>query len=368
MICTEQRLVCSEEHEHTTDCYETVVSYICGLTESEGAHIHEADCFETQRVLICDILEGESSEPAGQNAHVHTDDCYEKVLICQLEEHEHSLACYSNPEADLESTDLWERSISGVELTGVWADDVVSVAQTQLGYEESTQNYIVTEDGEMKGITRYGQWYGDAYGDWCAMFVSFCLNYAEIPNTALPYESSCIRWIEQLIQPEWNCYRDANTYTPVKGDIIFFDMDQDTISDHVGIVARVPDETGEIYDLTVIEGNSSNRVQYVSYETDDPRIIGFGKLPINPEQESSFSLTAAADNGVLVHLSGPESSLPFPAEEIHVTVEVIVNETAAALVDAAVADTELENGQLYLLDVRLWHDAELIEKLKEKIK
>ncbi len=71
-----------EEHEHTTDCYETVVSYICGLTESEGAHIHEADCFETQRVLICDIPEGESSESAGQNAHVHTDDCYEKVLIC----------------------------------------------------------------------------------------------------------------------------------------------------------------------------------------------------------------------------------------------------------------------------------------------
>ena len=368
-IETEQQLVCSEEHEHTTDCYETVVSYICGLTESEGAHIHEADCFETQRVLICDIPEGESSESAGQEAHVHTDDCYEKVLICQLEEHEHSLACYSNPEADLESADLWKRSVSGVELTGIWADDIVSIAQTQLGCEESTQNYIVTEDGEMKGITRYGQWYGDAYGDWCAMFVSFCLNYAEIPDTAFPYESSCERWIEQLSRPEWDCYLYANTYTPVKGDIIFFDMNQDTISDHVGIVARVPDEAGETLELTVIEGNSSNRVQYVSYETDDPRIVGFGKLPANPEQaetgepeqEPSFSMTAAADNGVLVHLSGPKSSLPFPAEEISVTVEVIVNETAAALVDAAVADTELQNGQLYLLDVRLWHDDEEIE-------
>ena len=174
---TEQRLVCSEEHEHTTDCYETVVSYICGLAESEGAHLHGPECFETQQVLICDIPEGESSESAGQEAHVHTDDCYERVLICQLEEHEHSLACYSNPEADLESAGLWERSVSGVELTGIWADDIVSIAQTQLGYEESIQNYIVTEDGEMKGITRYGQWYGDAYGDWCAMFVSFCMNY-----------------------------------------------------------------------------------------------------------------------------------------------------------------------------------------------
>lgn len=367
-IETEQRLACSEEHEHTTDCYETVVSYICGLTESEGAHIHEADCFETQRVLICDIPEGESSESAGQNAHVHTDDCYEKVLICQLEEHEHSLACYSNPEADLESADLWERSVSGVELTGIWADDIVSIAQTQLGYEESTQNYIVTEDGEMKGITRYGQWYGDAYGDWCAMFVSFCLNYAQIPETAMPYEASCERWMEQLSRPELDRYEAADTYTPTKGDLIFFDWDDDGVSDHVGIVAELP-EDAESGELKALEGNSSDCVRYVTYEMDDPRILGYGRLPENPEpvsaeeaqSEPGFVLTAAADNGTLVRLSGPESSLPFPAEEISVTVEAVVNENAAALVDAAVADTELENGQLYLFDVRLWHDGQEIE-------
>lgn len=199
-IDTEQQLVCSEDHEHTTDCYETVVSYICGMTEGDGAHLHGPECFETQQVLICDIPEGESSESAGQEAHVHTDDCYEKVLICQLEEHEHSLACYSNPEADLESAGLWERSVSGVELTGIWADDIVSIAQTQLGYEESIQNYIVTEDGEMKGITRYGQWYGDPYGDWSGMFASFCLNYAQIPASAVPRGEYCQDWISAAVR------------------------------------------------------------------------------------------------------------------------------------------------------------------------
>ncbi len=109
------------------------------------------------------------------------------------------------------------------------------------------------------------------------------------------------------------------------GHIDFVDMDQDTISDYVGSVARVSDEVED------------------------------------PQPESSFSLTADADKEVLVHLSGPESSLPFPPGEISVTAEVIVNENAAALVDAAVADTELESGQLYLLDVRLWHDGEEIE-------
>ena len=63
------------------------------------------DCYE--RVLICGQ---EQAEPA---EHVHTDDCYRTgwVLVCGQEEHQHSLACYSDPEADLESPAVWERTI-----------------------------------------------------------------------------------------------------------------------------------------------------------------------------------------------------------------------------------------------------------------
>ena len=104
----------------------------CGCEE----HQHGDACYE--ETLIC----GES-----ENEHVHTEECYKKTLVCQLEEHEHSLACYANPNADVESASVWEQSVSGAELTGIWADDVLAVAQTQLGYEESIQNYIVTEDG-----------------------------------------------------------------------------------------------------------------------------------------------------------------------------------------------------------------------------
>lgn len=290
---TEQRLVCSEEHEHTTDCYETVVSYICGLAESEGAHLHGPECFETQQVLICDIPKGESSEPAGQNAHAHTDDCYEKVLICQLEEHEHSLACYSNPEADLESAGLWERSVSGVELTGIWADDIVSIAQTQLGYEESIQNYIVTEDGEVKGITRYGQWYGDPYGDWSGMFASFCLNYAQIPASAVPRGEYCQDWISAL--SDCGLYRAAGSCSPLRGDIVFLDQDYDGCAERAGFVSAVSD-TGT---LTVIEGDYNDAVAQISFRADAAEIIGYGLLAEHTDELSADTDAVAADDSIM---------------------------------------------------------------------
>lgn len=292
-IDTEQQLVCSEDHEHTTDCYETVVSYICGMTEGDGAHLHGPECFETQQVLICDIPEGESSESAGQEAHVHTDDCYEKVLICQLEEHEHSLACYSNPEADLESAGLWERSVSGVELTGIWADDIVSIAQTQLGYEESIQNYIVTEDGEMKGITRYGQWYGDPYGDWSGMFASFCLNYAQIPASAVPRGEYCQDWISAL--SDCGLYRAAGSCSPLRGDIVFLDQDYDGCAELAGFVSAVSD-TGT---LTVIEGDYNDAVAQISFRADAAEIIGYGLLAEHTDELSADTDAVAADDSIM---------------------------------------------------------------------
>ncbi len=292
-IDTEQQLVCSEDHEHTTDCYETVVSYICGMTEGDGAHLHGPECFETQQVLICDIPEGESSESAGQEAHVHTDDCYEKVLICQLEEHEHSLACYSNPEADLESAGLWERSVSGVELTGILADDIVSIAQTQLGYEESIQNYIVTEDGEMKGITRYGQWYGDPYGDWSGMFASFCLNYAQIPASAVPRGEYCQDWISAL--SDCGLYRAAGSCSPLRGDIVFLDQDYDGCAELAGFVSAVSD-TGT---LTVIEGDYNDAVAQISFRADAAEIIGYGLLAEHTDELSADTDAMAADDSIM---------------------------------------------------------------------
>lgn len=271
MICGKEE---SEGHIHTDSCYETRVTYVCGKEESEG-HTHTDACYETKKVLTCG--QEETSGQTSSNTHVHTDACYKKVLTCEKEEHTHTLICYSNPNADVETAEIWERTIP-TELSGIWADDVLAVAKSQLGYRESTDNYIVEEDGTtMKGYTRYGAWYGDSYGDWCAMFVSFCLNYAEVPRNEVPIDCNCQNWIQTL--SDRGMYFDASSdYQPEPGDLIFFSIKKNGTSDHVGLVAEVNE-----YTIKTIEGNSGNQVEYNMYDINDARILGYGELPENPE-------------------------------------------------------------------------------------
>ena len=283
-VSIEKNLICTEDHEHTDSCYETTEVYTCGMNEGDGAHTHSSECYETTRELIC----GES-----ENEHVHTEECYKKTLVCRLKEHEHSLACYANPNADVESASVWEQSVSGAELTGIWADDVLAVAQTQLGYEESIQNYIVTEDGEVKGITRYGQWYGDPYGDWSGMFASFCLNYAQIPASAVPRGEYCQDWISAL--SDCGLYRAAGSCSPLRGDIVFLDQDYDGCAERAGFVSAVSD-TGT---LTVIEGDYNDAVAQISFRADAAEIIGYGLLAEHTDELSADTDAVAADDSIM---------------------------------------------------------------------
>lgn len=282
-IQVESNLVCGQEesagHTHTSECYIINESYVCGQEESEG-HTHSEDCYVEESVLNCNLEEEVIEE------HVHTAECYETVLVCAKEEHEHSLACYSDSTADVESAANWENTLPK-ELSGVWADDVIAVAKSQLGYEESTRNYIVTDEGKTKGYSRYGAWYGDPYGHWCAMFASFCLHYADVDTSLIPLDCSCQNWIETLSKENYDLYRTADTYTPVPGDLIFFDNDQtdnQVRSNHVGIVVELIAEDGEnINQVKTIEGNASNMVKYCTYNLTDSHILGYAVLPENPE-------------------------------------------------------------------------------------
>lgn len=288
----------AQAHSHTDACYAESSNLVCGLEESE-AHSHSDGCYGTERTLICKTPEIQG--------HTHSEACYtaEQVLFCEEAEHTHAEGCYEpekaretvsleeasaseaedaaelqgDPAADVESRADWERTISGVTLTGNWAEDVLAIADSQLGYQESSRNFITGEDGKQRGYSRYGAWYGDAYGDWCAMFASFCLHYAQIPTDQMPEEASCPRWIYTLATEKR--YASAGKYDPRPGDLIFFDGDRDGISDHVGLVYALDAKKGEI---KTIEGNSDDMVQYVTYDLGDDTIMGYGILPENPEK------------------------------------------------------------------------------------
>ena len=318
--CYEKLTVCTipEGHTHGASCYEQVLQ--CQTPETPG-HTHGDECYEQLRELICTLEEAPGqkllacTQPEAQ-VHVHGDACFQTVeapltctveagedhthgamcygtweLVCTLKEHTHSLICYSNPEADVETAEDWEKTLADIKLTGRWAEDVLAIAESQLGYKESTSNYIVEEGDVLKGYTRYGAWYGIPYGDWCAMYASFCLQYAGVED--IPAEASVSRWIAFLSEEEYDLYKPAGAYVPQPGDLVFFDWEQDGDPDHVGFVAELLEATQtEPLKIKTIEGNSGNTVRHVTYEMSDPDILGFATLPWQPSAQEQAQIDA----------------------------------------------------------------------------
>lgn len=283
-ISSEERLICTDispEHAHTAECYETVETYICGQEESAG-HTHTDACYQTEKVLNCTAGETTTN-------HQHTEECYEKVLTCTKEEHTHSVQCYANPRADVETQAVWEQTMANVELSGDWSEDLITIAKTQLGYHESKANYMISEQNEVKGYSRYGAWYGDTHGDWSAMFVSFCLRYAQIPSEQFISEDDCGEWINWLANA--GMYQSAGSYTPVAGDIVFIDYDENGAADHAGIVEAVNDK-----EIGTIEGDSEDSVCRRTYSLTDVKLIGYGVLPEEPKQETETAETESTAN------------------------------------------------------------------------
>ena len=199
--------------------------------------------------------------------------------------------------ADLETAEVWEKAFEDLKLTGIWAEDVIAVAETQFGYSESERNFdaVLNEDRDayiLKGWTRYGAWYGIPYGDWCAMFVSFCLHYAGITDKEYPYDCATTTWVRSLEEKE--LFSPASEYSPMPGDLVFFDWEQDGLTDHVGLVYGVDEKDNY---LLTIEGNHSRTVGTFEYLLNDPRIMGYGILKYVEEPEDEETEEAEEPKG-----------------------------------------------------------------------
>lgn len=366
----EGNLICGQEesqgHVHGEECYEASRQLICGQTE-EPAHQHTEACYSWNQVLTCGMEEHTHSEACtatepeepeepeepvfcGKEPHTHGEDCRDEQgeLTCTLEEHTHSLACYADPGADVETAEIWEQTFGDVTLTGDWRLDTLAIAQSQLGYTESTKNYVVAEDGQtLMGYTRYGAWQGDPYGDWNAMFVAFCLHYGGAEN--IPADKDCGSWAAALA----DAFLPAQSHEAAPGDLVFFDRDGDGTADRVAIVAEVT-EGG----FTAIEGNAEHAVGQRAYEAADSAILGYVVLPQGPKE---FTLTAQSESGITVTVTGDSASLPFPASEITLTAADVAEEQGQAIREQLPAEEDTEPERRFLLDISLRHGEEEIE-------
>jgi len=254
-------------HEHTEDCYTEVQTLTCMEEEhvhgddcfdpEDGAlicekfeHTHDENCYTTEYELTCGLEEGElveqvveptqSAELAAMAVaepvaleptvdtvepiyHHHTDACYEEVLTCPLPEHHHTVACLSDTSADVETPEEWQAANDEAVMTGNWDEDLLSVAKTQLGYEQSEKNFeIDPADGvTLHYYSRYGQSYGNPYGEWDVMFLSYCLKYAGIPQSAIPQEASVLSLRSSMSDMDWLLDGEDGSAANV-GDIVIY--------------------------------------------------------------------------------------------------------------------------------------------------
>lgn len=314
-----------EEHEHTDDCFDEYGALICG----EFEHIHDDSCYTTEYELVCGLDEGELVEepnPAYQEMpasrpvvdlptepvettpdepvlHHHTDACYTEELVCTIPEHHHTVECLADTQADVETAEEWQAA-ANVALNGNWAEDLLTVAKSQLDYQQSDKNFkLDVEDQQvLRGYSRYGAWYGNPYGAWDVMFLSYCLHFAGVPQTVVPQRAGVMALHSDLRGSQWLTDADGSTARP--GDIVIYntltteqvavdessygiallDLDEDpdtaaqltasepqvdtrtVTTETVGVVSAVDPDAGT---LTVISGNVDGKVAEVSAAMSD---------------------------------------------------------------------------------------------------
>lgn len=173
---------------------------------------------------------------------------------------------------------------------------LLAVAVSELGYSATKGGY-----------SKYGEWGGNAYGEWCSEFVSWCVNRADevyglsMLGADYPMQTSCedgAAWFasqgryittsgklknagEQFYLSDGVSVADR-PYVPQPGDLIYIEWYKYNRLDHVGIVEFVTQEADGSYTVHTIEGNNHilgptpSVVARYSYALDDPSIRGYG--------------------------------------------------------------------------------------------
>ena len=143
----------------------------------------------------------------------------------------------------------------------------------KINKEEVTRRKIV--ETALKEVGKTGETYWNWYGfnhrvEWCCVFVSWVANENKVLNTKIPK----FIWVKKGVDyyKAKDQLKKPREYTPLPGDIIFFDWNNNVVIDHVGIVEKV--ENGYVY---TIEGNVNYLyVKEKKYKLNSSYIYAYG--------------------------------------------------------------------------------------------
>lgn len=312
-----------EEHVHSDACYTEVLS--CSYEDEAPESPADPAEDEAPEPPADAAEEDGDAAPAG---HSHTADCYQKVLTCTVPEHTHTLECLADLTADVESPADWDGQSAGV--SSFWSDAMTEIAQRQLGYTESARNFTVDmamgeAPAQTHHYTRYGDWYGNPYGNWDVMFVAFCQHYAGIPENVIPQCASLLQLRTELgnTHPE---YITPGGSAAVPGDIVIYRNTNG--GETIGIVTAYDGAN-----LTVVSGAVNGAVAAVTVAdaaaVDTIRVLDAYRAytqtgaPDESAPDESAPAESAPDESAPDE-SAPDESAPDGSEEFSLDADAIL--------------------------------------------
>ena len=169
---------------------------------------------------------------------------------------------------------------------------LLETATGELGYTEGDRGY-----------TKYGEWRGDPYAQWCAEYLCWCVDQVDQrygtqlleqvyplysgTNTGknwfikngryIARNGNLENWGYQWLKGE-DDFITTGSYIPQPGDWVFFTWTSGTDTDHVAMVEHCTrDQEGNVT-IHVLEGNAPSSVQRQTYDLTNTRILGYGTV------------------------------------------------------------------------------------------
>ena len=168
---------------------------------------------------------------------------------------------------------------------------LLEVASEEVGYLED------------HGRTKYGEWAGDPYAQWCAEFLCWCVDQVDqrwgtdlltrvyprysASNTGRNWFITAGRYVIRQGQVEgWGYewlrgedhYLRSGDYVPQPGDWVFFSWTGHSATEHVAMVEYCTREEDGTILVHVIEGNKPDAVARDVYDLNSSRILGYGTV------------------------------------------------------------------------------------------
>lgn len=150
---------------------------------------------------------------------------------------------------------------------------IIENAVAEIGYKEGANNE-----------NKYSQELYNIKGqEWCADFVRWCLMKAGAGDLypVSSYVPTIAEWFDQKGLYK-NSKANGGNYIPQKGDIVLFDYNHNSTSDHIGLVEKV--EGNKLY---TIEGNKDNMVKRCEYDLNSADIRAYC-VPAYAETEETM--------------------------------------------------------------------------------